>query len=257
MEKSVHLENFPKLDYISVNEEIVKKMDEVREICNCVLSLRKEVNIRVRMPLKKITICGKSDLNDDYLDLIKQETNVKQIELFEDNLNKIATQEVVLNMKECGKIFGSNLKDILIAQKQHNWEIVDGNLMIAGFKIEKELYEVVYKSKDGAKISSCDHFNLLVMIDTEQTEDLIIEGLSRDIVRVIQQKRKENGYEISDRINVEINTNDEIFNKVLDNWEDYICEQTLATKIEINTNVNKNEINEVDGHKFSFLISKN
>lgn len=254
---SVHLQKFPTLTSIEIDNDIVKKMDKVREICNCVSSLRKEANIRVRMPLKKITICGNSDLDSEYLELIKQEVNTKEIELFTDNLDKIAKKEVVLNMKECGKIFGSQLKNILIAQKNGEWKIVGDELYIADVKMNNELFTVTYRSNDGKKIMACKSFNLLVMIDEEKTQDLIIEGLARDVVRIIQQTRKDNGFEISDRIHVILNTKDEIFKDVLLYWKDYICEQTLADNIKISEDL-KNDANvfNVDEYKFSVNVEK-
>ncbi len=252
---SVHLEKFPKLD-INIEEEIVKKMDEVREICNCVASLRKEANLRVRMPLKKVTICGKNDLDDNYLDLIKQEANVHDIEIFNDDIDKIAQKEIILNMKECGKIFGSKLKEIMTAQKEKQWEIVDNKLHIANEVLDDSLFSILYKTKSGTKATQCKSFNLLIMIDTELTEELIIEGLARDITRVIQQTRKEKNLDISDRIDVVIQTKDAIFDKVFEKWKEYIQNQTLANTINIENTIDENNIFEVDGYKFSVSISK-
>lgn len=255
---SVHLEKFPKLNSIFINNDIVKKMDEVREICNCVSSLRKDANIRTRMPLKKIIICGNSDLCDEYLNLIKQEVNVHEIELFNDDLDKIATKEVVLNMKECGKIFGSKLKDILIAQKNGKWEIINGKLNIAGAELDDSLFSINYKTADGIKAIHCKNFNLLVMIDTEISKDLVIEGLARDIIRIVQQTRKDNNLAISDRINVVLETKDRIFSEVLSQWKDYICNQTLALNFEIKdtNNINNDKIINVDEYSFSINIKK-
>ena len=255
---SVHLEKFPKLASISVNNDIVKEMDKVREICNCVSSLRKDANIRTRMPLKKVTICGNSDLRDEYLSLIKQEVNVHEIELFNGDLNKITKKEIVLDMKECGKIFGSKLKDILIAQKEGKWEIIDEKLSIAGVELDDSLFSVSYKTANGIKAMHCKNFNLLVMIDTEISKDLIIEGLARDIIRVVQQTRKDNNLAISDRINVILETKDKIFSEVLSQWKDYICNQTLALNFEIKdtNNINNSKIINVDEYNFSISVEK-
>ena len=253
---SVHLEEFPKINNITVSKEIVEKMDEIREICNCAASLRKEAGLRLRMPLQKITIYGKTNLDDKYLDLIKQETNVHKIELFNDDLDKIAKKEVILNMKECGKIYGSSLKDILIAQKENKWEIVNDKLHIAGFELDSDLYNIVYRTANGAKTMKCKNFNILVMIDTEITHELMIEGLSRDVVRIIQQARKDNNLNISDNISVIMQTKDQIFDEVLSIWKDYICSQTLATEIKIKDNVNEECSFDIDEHKFSVHIKK-
>ena len=256
---SVHLQSFPALNNVTIDGAIVKSMDIVRSVCNCVFSLRKEENIRVRMPLAKITICGDCQLDKNYIEVLKQEVNTHEVEFFTGNLNEIATQEIVLNMKECGKLYGSKLKDILLAQKNGEWHIIDGKLKIAEVEIANDLYNVVYKSKADTKAVYCEEYNLLVTIDTTQTEDLIIEGLSRDVVRVIQQSRKDSGFEISDRVNIKFFTNDNIFSQMLNLWKNYICEQTLANNMELYTLEEAAKcikINEIDGYKFAVVLSK-
>lgn len=256
---SVHLQSFPVLNNIIVDNDIVKSMDIIRSICNCVFSLRKEENIRVRMPLAKITICGDCKLDENYIELLKQEVNTREVEFLTGNLNEIATQEIVLNMKECGKKYGSKLKDILLAQKNGEWQVIDGKLKIADVELENELYNVVYKSKEDAKAVYCEEYNLLVTIDTKQTEDLIIEGLSRDVVRIIQQSRKDNKFDISDRINIEFFADDDIFLNMFNIWKNYICEQTLANDIKqrkLNEVSGDIKINEIDGYKFAVSLLK-
>ena len=126
---SVHLQSFPDLKNIVVDADVVAKMDLVRDICNSALSLRKEANIRVRMPISKMTLCSGStdldlarELSGEFLQMIKQEINVKEVEIFSGNIDEIANCEVVLNMRECGKIFGSNLKNILIQGEISNYK---------------------------------------------------------------------------------------------------------------------------------------
>ena len=253
---SVHLQHFPKLDFIKIDSDITEKMDIVREVCNCVFALRKEANIRVRMPLNKITICGEFNLEENYLDIIKQEVNVHNVEIFSGDTSEIATKDVVLNMKECGKIFDSNLKDILIAQKKGEWKIENDKLVIAGNSIDNELFSIVYKSKNGLRVSKCATKNILVMLDDNITEELQIEGLSRDIVRIIQQTRKDIGLEISDRIDVKITYNDAIFDKVFDVWKQYICNQTLADKLEIIDDADNMKKFEIDKYNIGLMVLK-
>ncbi len=254
--QSIHLQNFPRLD-IKVNNGIVNKMDEAREICNCVFSLRKDANIRVRMPLKKIIICGKSNISDEYIELIKQEVNAHEVEFFDGDINEIATCSIELNMKECGKLLGSRLRDVLTAQKEGKWQIVNNKLKIAGIELENNLFTTSYKTKEGTKAMSCNS-NMLVLIDTTQTQELIMEGLSRDVVRIVQQTRKDNGYKINDRINIALYSEDKIFENVLSTWKNYICKQTLADDIKFYNVKNKEDgaFYEIDNHEFSLQLSK-
>lgn len=255
--QSIHLQDFPHLE-IAVNSDIVNEMDRAREICNCVFSLRKNANIRVRMPLKKIVICSEVGIDDEYIELIKQEVNVHEVEFFNGDINEIATREVELNMRECGKLFGSQLKVILTAQKEGKWEIVGDKLKIADVELDQNLFRVNYKSKDGTEAMSCGN-NTLVLIDITQTQDLIIEGLSRDVIRIIQQTRKDNGYKINDRINVSLYSENEIFKDVLSKWKNYICAQTLADEIKFYNNASKEKDNvsyEIDGYNFAVNLLK-
>ena len=235
---SVHLQDFPNTNNIIFDEDIVKKMDLIRDICNSAFSLRKDANIRVRMPLSRIIVCGK---NIEYTD----------------DIEKIATKEVVLNMKECGKIFGSKLKDILQAQKKGNWKIENGILKIADCEIDSEIYNVVYTPKNGTKAMQCNNHDVLVMIDTNITDELKIEGLSRDVIRIIQQTRKDIGLEISDRIKVELYSSDNIFEDMLKKWENFIKEQTLSNDIVFKDSLlNQQNVVEIDGNKFAVKVVK-
>ena len=256
--QSVHLLNFPKPSF-KIDTDIVFNMDLIRNICNCVFAMRKEANIRVRMPLSKITICGNYNISDDYLNIIKQEVNVKQIDLYQGNFDEIATKEIVFDMKECGKIFGSKFKEILIAQKKCEWKILEnGNLQIAGIEVEKALFKVNYKPLDGSFAQQCSDYNILIILDTNMTEELILEGLSRDVVRIIQQIRKDIGLEISNMIDITINSSDDVFEKIVNVYGDFIKEQTLALHINLSKNKNVNNLKdyEIEGHSFSVEIQK-
>ncbi len=253
---SVHLQTFPKVNIV-VDNAVANAMDMVRDICNCAFSLRKEANIRVRMPLSKITICGDFNIDKNYLEIIKQEINVKNIVLYEGNIDEIATKEIILNMKECGKQFGSKLKDILLAQKNNDWTILEnGNLMISNVEIDVSLFEVKYKPIDGSLAMQCSSYNILVILDTTITKELMLEGLSRDLIRIIQQTRKDNGLEILDRINIEIFTKDDIFNSVIDLWSSFIKDQTLADNIALSNQTDNIEMNNIDNYSFGIKITK-
>lgn len=256
MFNSVHLQNFPNLSSIVIDEKIVNDMDLVLDVCNVALSLRRENNIRVRLPLSKITVCGDFSLNNEYIELIKQEVNVKEIEVFNGNLDEIAKKEVILDMKGCGKQFGSRLKDILQAQKEGNFEVKNSVLYIAGVEIPENLFKITYKPNNGTKAVICSEHNVLVMMDTNITPELQIEGLARDLVRTIQQTRKDKNLQISDHIDTEIYATDDVFNNVINEWGEYIKEQTLSNNLELKKQEVKENLVEIDGYKFSVAISK-
>ena len=255
---SVHLQDFPKINF-SVNNEIVVKMDKVREICNAVFSLRKDADIRVGMPLKKVLIFGNLGLDEQYISIIKQEVNSKEVSSYEGDISNVADKEIVLNLKECGKIFGSKLKNILEAQKIGNWRIENDQLLIADVNIGPNLFDIVYRKKDGQKTFYIKEFNLLVAIETSNEKEFIIEGLARDVIRIIQQTRKDKGLEISDRIEVKLYADNEIFKDVMNTFVEYIKEQTLADNIKLVNNftdITEKTKYKVDGHIFAVDIFK-
>ncbi len=256
---SIHLKEFPKVNF-KIDEDIVNKMDKVREVCNAVFSLRKEANLRVRMPLKKVVVFGGLNLEEQYISIIKQEVNTKEVEDYCGSINDVASEEVVLNLKECGKVFGSKLKTILDAQRKKDWKILEnGELLIANEKIDKNLFEIVYKTKDGQKTFYISRFNLLVAIEASNDVEFIIEGLARDVIRMIQQTRKDEGLEISDKIEAIINTKDEIFKDVIEKFDDYIKDQTLANNIEVVNNIDNIEDKDkynIDGYCFAVSIKR-
>ena len=253
---SVHLQKIADLQKITVDAGLVQKMNIVRDICSRVLFLRKEENIRVRMPLAKVVLCGNVDLSDEFLSIIKQEVNVKEVEILKDKLDEVATAKVVFNMKECGKVFGADFSKILQAQKKGEWKFNGENLEIAGFEVKKELFTLTYEPKDvEMKATMCENNNILVMIDTKQTEELKLEGISRDVVRIIQQTRKEKGLEISDRIETKVKSTNEFVKSAVEKYKDYIKQQTLSKELEFVASAGENSY-KIDDFEFAVEIKK-
>lgn len=231
---SVHLEDFPNVDSIKIEENLVKAMDQVLDICNAALFIRSEENIRVRQPLSKLVIHldGVDDgTYDNYIkhfeDLIKDEVNVKSI-IYQEDVKEYADLKLSINFPLLGKRLPEKMKEIIAATKSGNWHEAGGKLFVSGIELLAEEYTLVMEPKNGIKGGKALSNSIgLVKIDLEITKELEEEGIARDLVRFIQQTRKEAGFEVSDRIKLNIKS-DPNLEPVLANYGPFITDQTLS-----------------------------
>jgi isoleucyl-tRNA synthetase len=224
---SVHLADFPVLDEIKVDSELVQVMDQVLDICSTALFIRSSENIRVRQPLASLTIIAKnSDQFKNFEELIQDEINVKSI-VYNNELAKYADEKLSINFPVLGKRLPAKMKDIISSSKQGKWELVDGKLIVAGEELLAEEYSLILepKNSDGAKSLSSNQG--MILLDVNLTKELIDEGVARDIIRLVQQARKDAGFDVSDRIRLELHTDMDIAS-VLSAHKELIEEQTLS-----------------------------
>ncbi len=236
--ESVHLEKFPEVNISSqsfIMETLINKMDKIRNICNAGLSIRSKENIRIRQPLSKVTIYY--NYNSDYLvndfkDIIQDELNVKKVE-FSSDLEGKAELKLKINFPVLGKRLPDKVKEIIPASKQGKWEkLEDGRIKIAGEILEKDECELLLEPKDKKGAASLSTNDALVILDLEITEELKQEGVARDIIRLIQQARKEADLDIANRINLSLTLPESYKNAVVAN-SNYIQEQTLAVSLDL------------------------
>ncbi|WP_353288034.1 class I tRNA ligase family protein [Wolbachia endosymbiont (group B) of Gerris lacustris] len=240
-ETSVHLADFPQLE--KFDSELIAKMDFVREICNAALSIRNTFNIRIRQPLGSMTIYHKSScdfLENEYQEIIRDEINVKKLELV-NRLEDIASLELKLNFPLLGKKIPDKIKKLVQYVKEGKWKQVENEQIFLGdetenYIIEKGEYELLLKANSGFS-SVFDNNKGVVILNTTLNDELILEGLARDIVRLIQETRKQADFHISDRIRVIIKAEDEKVKEAINTWSEYIKEQTLALSLEINVEI--------------------
>lgn len=233
---SVHLQDFPDVSFISDNDSLIKSMDLVRDICSSALFIRDQRNLRVRMPIKKLTIIGRnSQLVEPFIGIIADEINVKEVELQED-ISSLAELQLKINFKKIGTKYGSKVKDITLAMKSGDWKKnICGDIEIAGNILTKDEFELklMVKDHDSEKyaISAIESDNFLISLDIEVTQDLLEEGIARDIVRAIQQNRKEADLEISNRIDLSISSKSDLIIKAAKNHKEFIVKQVLANSV--------------------------
>jgi len=251
-EYSVHLSDYPKYDESLIDGKLEEKMDLVRNLISMGRMIREETKIKVRIPLSEAIIdANVYDKVSDLIPLIKEELNVKEI-ISEKDLAKYMNLTVKPNYKEVGRIFGSKIKDYeRFLNKSSINDLNSETLSFEDTLITKNMFEIKISSKEGFNVGVID--NLFIILNTTLTDDLIMEGHAREFVSKIQNLRKTEDYDISDRINIYYNSNE--LKNVIDKFSDYIKNETLAINI-LEKDITSNELS-VNGIKVFVEIEKN
>ena len=259
-EQSVHLADFPVAQEELINKEIEVKMDLVRDLISTGRFVREETKIKVRQPLSEALVDGKYEsILGDLVELIKEELNVKTV-TFVSDLSKYMNFNIKPNFKVCGAMFGPRMKDYqallqnlseedeeLLLQEETITVDFDGERL----DITPDMVDVRIESKEGFNVGMQN--NKFIILNTELTDELILEGLAREFVSKVQNIRKTNGLDISDRIKLYY-SGDELTNKAFDEFSDYIMSETLATVYEVK---DVGEVNDINGHDVKILVEKN
>ena len=257
-EESIHLSDFPIYDASKVNEKIEKRMDLVRDLISLGRNARENSKIKVRQPISEVILDGKNEkLISDLSNLIEEELNVKKV-TFTPELVKYMTLEVKPNFKVCGKMFGKNINDYANKLLELNQEEINtlskGNSVKVRFmdedlEITPDMVDIRVNSKEGYDAAYLnDNF---IVIDTKLNEDLILEGIAREIVSKVQNLRKDSGFEVENRINLYY---DGDLDDVLSKFTDYIKKETLSLDI-IKTNLDT-ENYDINGREVKLKVEK-
>ena len=248
-EESVHLAEFPSYDESLINESIEERMDLVRDLISLGRNVREEEKIKVRQPILEVILDGKNkSILSGLEELIKEELNVKEI-IFEEDLSKYMNFKVKPNFKEAGKILGSKMKDFVkyldnLSDDEIKCVNKGESLTFEKIEITPELLDIKIESKEGMKVAMED--NKFIILNTTLTDDLIKEGVAREVVSKVQNLRKEKDFDIENRIKLYYNSND-YFEEVLKEFGDYIKDETLAVELIKDSNLtNKYNINDIE-----------
>jgi isoleucyl-tRNA synthetase len=238
---SVHLADFPVYNAEWVDKTLEERMQLAQEISSMVLSLRKKVGIKVRQPLQEIKIPVSAETRDKIAsvsDIITNETNVKEINFLSPS-EIFVTRKVKPNFKALGPKCGKLMKQVaetLQALSQQEIAVFEEDkkysIEISGQSIEVELSDVEFISEDIPGWLVANDGSLTVALDITITDELRKEGIAREFVNRIQNIRKSNGYEITDRIVISIENREEIADAVSE-YSAYIAAQTLANTVEL------------------------
>ena len=254
-EYSVHTADFPKYDESLIDLKLEEKMDLVRDIISIGRNVREEAKIKVRTPLKEAIIEEKvySKIND-LVPLVKEELNIKEI-LSVSDLATYMELSLKPNYKLVGKILGPQIKDFEKWLNELSKEDIsklnnNENLTFEDKTIDKEMVEIRVSAKEGFNVGTIN--NLFIVLNTNLTADLINEGHAREFISKIQNLRKNNEFEVSDRIIINYEGNE--FDNVIIDYEDYIKNETLA--VEINKSADTLEELDINGIKVKVKINK-
>jgi isoleucyl-tRNA synthetase len=255
---SVHLSLFPEVDQKAIDSALENQINTARNITSLALSLRKKEQIKVRQPLQSlmIAVSGKKEKEqiEKIIPQVRLEINVKSIELIDDDSN-ILVKEIKPNFKLLGPRFGKEMGRVVaiinsFGEKEIKTLEETGkiNISLNEKKINLELGEVEISSKDIEGWGVAHGNGITVALDVSLTEDLIDEGIARELVNRIQNIRKEAGLAVTDRIIITFLADPSLKEKINKN-NAYICSETLAENIEFNDDLE-------DGNEVVFDLIK-
>ncbi|TAG54917.1 MAG: DUF559 domain-containing protein [Cytophagales bacterium] len=263
---SVHLADFPKPNLAFINQDLEQKMALAQRITTLVHSIRKNNSLRVRLPLQKILIPIENQAIKNQIiaiqDLIKSEVNIKNIEFIE-NTTGIVTKKVKPNFNTLGKTYGKFLKDIgakiatltqdeiIHIEKGNVWEFT---VLENKISISKDDLLITTEDIPGWKVAF--EGDLTVALDINISDDLLKEGIARDFVNRVQNFRKDSGFDVTDKINIEIMPKDTFIDAALNDFKAYICTETQAISFEFNKNLANNSVFEMEDFELNVSIKK-
>ena len=232
-ERSVHLVDWPEASKLPEDAALVADMDRVRDVCSAALGLRRQHDLRVRQPLASLQIVGAGSARlESFEALIRDEVNVKQVLLSED-LESYATFQLKVDARKLGPRLGPAMKDVIKAAKQGKWQAKDDGIVeVDGHSLTSDEYTILLQAKDGIVCQALPKNDALVILDTELDESLIAEGLARDVVRAVQQARKDAELQISDRIRLEL-VLPASYASAVETHRSWLAEQTLAQSVSV------------------------
>lgn len=262
---SVHLTDFPVANAAAIDPELEERMQLAQDISSLVLSLRKKVKINVRQPLHKILIpVSDAHLKEQISNvahLIKSEVNVKDIEYLTETEGFIK-KKIKPNYKSLGGKMGARMKAVANAIGEFTAADIASLEKAGEFHLTVENEPVVLTLSDVEIISEdipgwtvANKGSLTVALDITITPELLDEGNARELVNRIQKIRKDSGFELTDRIAVQVGAVEGLKTALI-NFNDYICTEILADSLELVTDLQLGTEVEVNDLKFNVLVNK-
>jgi isoleucyl-tRNA synthetase len=230
---SVHLTDWPTVDELPADDDLVATMDLVRDVCSATLSVRKAHQRRVRLPLSSLTVATPDASRlTDFVDVIADEVNVRRVDLVDD-VASVATQHLQLVPSKLGPRLGKDVQQVIRAHKSGDWSVTDGSVVVGGIELlDGEFTLELVAGDDQASIGLGQHAGVVVL-DIEVTEELEVEGRARDLVRLVQQARRDAGLDVSDRIDLTITASRPWVDAAV-RHQALIAGETLATNVTTN-----------------------
>ncbi|MDI6098295.1 isoleucine--tRNA ligase [Actinoplanes sp. NEAU-A12] len=229
--RSVHLTDWPSADAFPADHELVASMDAIRDVASAALSLRKAKGLRVRLPLASATVAtpGGAALAG-LADLLSDEVNVKNV-VFTDDVAAYCQQVLNVVPRALGPRVGKQVQQVIKAVKSGDWQLVDGAPVAAGVTLAEGEYELKLVAADAENSAPLPAGGGVVVLDTVVTPELASEGLARDVIRVVQQARRDADLDVSDRIALVLSATAPV-RAAVETYRDFVAGETLATSLE-------------------------
>jgi isoleucyl-tRNA synthetase len=242
------LADWPDAALFPANPELVQAMDKVQQICSTGSSLRKAANLRVRLPLQELTVVAPgADALEGFAAVVADELNLRSVRLLDAATASPEEfgiqQKLVVNARAAGPRLGKNVQLAIKGSKSGDWSVqnINGDAVVVsgGLQLEPHEYtlETVVAESDGGAAAAQKAVAVLpgggfVVLNTEVTPELEAEGLARDMVRAIQQARKDAGLNVSDRIRTSITATQDVVD-ALKAHEGLISTETLTVELRL------------------------
>ena len=241
-EESVHLCDYPMPDKSAIDSVLSLRMEQMREIVSLGRNARMAAKLKVRQPLKRIEIvlADRSEIAwlKQHIGLVEEELNVKSVDFIE-KADQYISYSVLPDFKKLGPKLGKQLPEVkkvlaeadgaeLLTELESTGKIV---LQTAGSPVELSTEDIQIRLQAKEGWAAAQGRNCVIVLSTELTEELLAEGRARELIRMIQDRRKELNCEYTDRILVEIGTNDAELKKSVEMFGDYIKGETLCNDL--------------------------
>tara|TARA_B100001123_G_scaffold49848_4_gene51234 strand:- start:14144 stop:17272 length:3129 start_codon:yes stop_codon:yes gene_type:complete len=228
--KSVHLEDWPDVSGIEPNDKLIEEMDIIRKVVSTSLSIRKINKIRVRQPLNMLKIqSDEGEWIENYFELIKEEVNIKNI-----NIEKIKNSEnsvqLKINPRMLGPRIGKKVQECIQLAKAGKWKEENGVVIVGDFELEEGEYDIETMINDDPSSQLIEGTNFIIELDLSIDEVLRKEGITRDLIRAVQNTRREKGLDVSDFIRINISGDKDLIDSVNQNLE-FFKNQILAKEV--------------------------
>jgi isoleucyl-tRNA synthetase len=228
---SVHLADWPAASSLPSDPDLVRDMDRVRDVCSAGHSIRKARGLRARLPLAGLTVAAPDAVRlNPYLELIADELNVKEVGLTEDE-DRYASRRLTVVFKVAAPRLGAATQPTAAAAKAGDWELLDGGRARVGDQVlEPGEFEMRVQPVDETTTRTLSGHSGLVVLDVNLTDELVREGVARDLVRAVQQHRRDLGLDVTDRIRLEVSGPAQVV-EAIGAHEAWISEQVLAKEL--------------------------
>ena len=201
---SVHLTDWPDPATFPTDDDLARGMAGVRSACTSLLSLRKSEGLRVRLPLARAVVATPdADALRPHLDVLRDELNVKEVVLTDD-VDAYGHRQLTLHPKALGPRLGGRTQQVIAAHKRGDWSVDGDRVVVGGVELQPGEYDFALVATTDGAATTLGGTGGVVLLDTEVTPELEAEGIARDLIRQVQQARRDAALSVSDRISLHL-----------------------------------------------------